>query len=167
MKTKEEVYEEVATAIYNHPHTEAIDFAKYANYLVLFATEGLIEGVEYSDGIALELTDEGTEKLFEVIFNEVVDSEEFISLAPEYNNHEVRGRGLWYKTEEKFQNGEYIEVFIYPKNIEEITAENLANEIRKAIDSELAAEKIDIARAKEERNWEMLQSVGYTCGIVG
>lgn len=164
---KDQIFKEIASAIYNNPHTEAIEFAEYANYLVLFATEGLIRGVEYSGGIALELTDEGTEKLFEVLFNEVVDSEEFISLAPEYNNHEVRGRGLWYKTEEKFQNGEYIEVFIYPKNIEEITAENLANEIRKAIDRELTIEKIDIATAKEERNWEMLQSVGYTCGIVG
>lgn len=164
---KDQIYIEIASAIYNNQHTEAIEFAEYADYLVLFATEGLIEGVEYSDGIALELTDEGTEKLFEVLFNEVVDSEEFISLAPEYCDHHITGRGLWYKTEEKFQNGEYIEVFIYPKTIEEITVENLANEIRKAIDRELAMEKIDIATAKEERNWELLQSVGYTCGIVG
>lgn len=164
---KDIVFKEIATAIYSYPHTEAVDFAKYANYLVLFATEGLIEGVEYSDGIALELTDEGAEKLFEVIFNEVVDSEEFAAIAPEYCDHHITGRGLWYKTEEKFQNGEYIEVFIYPKTIEEITVENLANEIRKAIDRELAMEKIDIATVKEERKWEMAQSVGYTCGIVG
>lgn len=164
---KDIVFKEIASAIYNNPHIEAIEFTKYANYLVLFATEWLIRGVEYSGGIALELTGEGTEKLFEVFFNEVVDSEEFAAIAPEYCDHHITGRGLWYKTEEKFQNGEYIEVFIYPKTIEEITVENLANEIRKAIDRELAMEKIDIATAKEERNWEMLQSVGYTCGIVG
>lgn len=164
---KDQIYIEIASAIYNDSTTEAVDFSEYTNYLVLFATEGYIEAVEYYRGIALELTDEGREKLFELLITEVVDSQEFADIAPEYVDHRVDGRELWYKSGEKFQDGEYIEVFICPKNINEITPENLSNEIRKAIDRELAMEKIDIATAKEERNWEMAQSVGYTCGIVG
>ena len=167
MKNLDKIFVEIASAIVKDATTEAIDFAKHANYLVLFATEGLIIGVEWKGGIALELTDKGREKLFEVLISEVVDGEEFTSLSPEYVDHRVDGRELWYKSGEKFQDGEYIEVFICPKNINEITVENLANEIRKAIDRELAMEKIDISTAKEERDWEMAQSVGHTWGIVG
>lgn len=164
---RNKIFTEIASAIVKDATTEAIDFAKYANYLVLFATDGLIRGVEWKGGITLELTVKGREKLFEVLISEVVDSDEFAAIAPEYCDHRVTGRELWYKTDEKFQSGEYIEVFIYPKNIEEITAENLAKEIMAAIDMELCGERIDIEYAEDERRYELLQSVGYTCGIVG
>lgn len=152
---KDKVFVEIASAIVKDATTEAIDFAKYINYLVLFATEELIRGIEWKGGIALELTDKGREKLFEVLITEVVDSQEFADIAPEYCDHRVTGRELWYKTEERFQSGEHIEVFIYPKNIEEITAENLAKEIRAAIDTELSGERLDIALAEDQRAHEI------------